>query len=84
MQQITDDLMSTPWQCTLGSRLRSHRLDKGLKLRELAQLANMYWIELDRYERGEQTPDLHKLYAIASHLDVTIHELLPPSLEDAS
>ncbi len=71
--------MSTPWQETLGSRLRAQRLEQGFKLRELAQLANRYWIELDRYERAEQTPDLHKLYALAKHLEISIHELLPAS-----
>lgn len=69
--------MSTHWQQTLGTRLRTHRLEQGLKLRELAQLANMYWIELDRYERAEQTPDLDKLYMLAKHLEISIHDLLP-------
>lgn len=74
--------MSTPWQLQLGENLQRLRNERGLKLRQLAQSANMYWIELDRYERGEQTPDLHKLYVLAGLLDVTVHELLPPHAEE--
>lgn len=74
--------MSTPWQIELGQKLHNLRMEQGLKLRELAQSANMYWIELDRYERGEQTPDLHKLYMIAEILNVSLHEILPPHAKE--
>lgn len=76
--------MSTPWQLQLGDNLQQLRQKKGFRLRQLAQAANMYWIELDRYERGEQTPDLHKLYALAEILDVTLYQLLPPTAAAAS
>ena len=69
--------MGTSWQITLGEKIQALRRTRGLDLRELAKRSNMYWIELDRYERGQQTPDLHKLYRLAAQLETDLHELLP-------
>ena len=45
-------------------------------------MARMYWIELERYERGEQIPTLDRLYRLAGLLGTTLYELVPPQAED--
>ena len=47
-------------------------------MRALAADARMYWIELDRYERATQEPNIERLYALAELLGTTIHDILPP------
>ncbi len=67
------------WRVETGHRLRRLRLERGLTLRALAADARMYWIELDRYERAMQEPNLERLYALADILDTDLHSILPPT-----
>ena len=66
------------WRVHTGNRLRTLRLERGLTLRELAADAQMYWIELDRYERATQEPNIERLYALAELLATDLHDILPP------
>lgn len=73
-------LTNTPrWREELGKNLRRLREERNMSVRQLAGEARMYWIELERYEDASQVPTLDRVYAIASCLDVTIHDLLPPN-----
>ena len=67
------------WREELGKNLRRLREERNMSVRQLAGEARMYWIELERYEDASQVPTLDRVYAIASCLDVTIHDLLPPN-----
>lgn len=67
-----------PWRLALAARLRELRQAQHLTVKSLAHQAGMYWIELERYEQAEQLPDISKLYVIASLLQTTLHDLLPP------
>ncbi len=66
------------WRVHTGNRLRALRLERGLTLRALAADARMYWIELDRYERATQEPNIERLYALAELLETDLHDILPP------
>ncbi len=72
---------STPTESsreTLGSSIRSTRMLKGLKLREVAQRASCSESLLSKIENGHASPSLAVLQRVADALQVSIATLLAP------
>ena len=61
---------------TLGKRIRQFRESAGLTQEELARAANIGRVTLIRLEKGEQSPRLKTLNAIAGALRIRVRELL--------
>ena len=77
------DPQAPPWQRHFARILRAEREAAGKSLRELAHDAGIYWVELMRYERAEQEPNIAHIYILADLLHTSIHRMLPanPHLE---
>jgi transcriptional regulator with XRE-family HTH domain len=60
---------------TLGWRLLRVRDDRGKSLRVIAELAGMSKATLSRIERGERSPILNELVALADALQISVSEL---------
>ena len=60
---------------TIGWRLRRVRDDRGKSLRVIAGLAGMNKTTLSRIERGERSPTLNELVALADALQISMSEL---------
>ena len=60
---------------TIGWRLRRVRDDRGKPLRVIAELAGMSKATLSRIERGERSPTLKELVALADALQISVSEL---------
>ena len=63
---------------SLGSSIRSTRILKGLKLRELAELASCSESMLSKLENSHTNPSLAVLQRIADGLQVSVATLLAP------
>jgi transcriptional regulator with XRE-family HTH domain/mannose-6-phosphate isomerase-like protein (cupin superfamily) len=59
----------------VGERLREHRTDAGMSLRELARQVGVSPSLISQIEHGKATPSVATLYAIVSTLDVSLDEL---------
>ena len=72
---------------SLGERLREARTKRGLSLRSVAQSLGVSASLISQVEIGKTQPSVQTLYALASHLGVSLDELvgLPagPAPEDA-
>jgi transcriptional regulator with XRE-family HTH domain len=72
----------------LGARLREARVNRGLSLRSVAQALGVSASLISQVEIGRTQPSVATLYAMASHLGVSLDELVgmpappepPPSL----
>lgn len=60
----------------LGSRLREVRLRRGLSLRSVAQELGVSASLISQVEIGKTQPSVSTLYALASHLGVSLDEIL--------
>jgi transcriptional regulator with XRE-family HTH domain len=60
----------------LGVQLRHARLVKGLRLKDLADLANCSESMISKIENNKSTPSLNTLHRIAKALDTSVAELL--------
>ena len=60
----------------LGVQLRHARLVKGLRLKDLADLANCSESMISKIENSKSTPSLNTLHRIARALDTSVAELL--------
>ncbi len=60
---------------TIGWRLRRVRDDRGKSLRVIAELAGMSKATLSRIERGERSPTLNEIVALADALQISVSEL---------
>jgi len=60
---------------TLGSLIRSTRLDKGLSLGQLASAVGRSSSTVRRWERGQSTPSSESLAAVATALDLDVESL---------
>lgn len=67
---------------TLGRRIRALRLERGLSLRSVAALAQVSPSLLSQIERGDASPSLVSLVAIADALVVRPGQLLDDPLAD--
>ena len=61
---------------TLGARLREARLQRGLSLRSVAQSLGVSASLVSQVEIGKTQPSVATLYAMASHLGVSLDDLL--------
>ncbi|QBE49072.1 helix-turn-helix domain-containing protein [Leucobacter triazinivorans] len=61
---------------SIGERLRSARLARRLSLRGVAQQLGVSASLISQVETGKTRPSVATLYALASHLDVSLDELL--------
>ena len=59
----------------VGERLREHRSDAGMSLRELARQVGVSPSLISQIEHGKATPSVATLYSIVSILDVSLDEL---------
>src|ERR1700761_9237839 len=64
-----------PLPAPVGERLREHRTDAGMSLRELARQVGVSPSLISQTEHGKATPSVATLYAIVSILDVSLDEL---------
>jgi transcriptional regulator with XRE-family HTH domain len=60
----------------IGERLRSHRLARGLSLRDLADRVGVSPSLISQIERGRANPSVSTLYALVAELDASLDELL--------
>lgn len=60
----------------IGGRLREARLERGLSLRSVAQALGVSASLISQVETGKTQPSVSTLYAIVSHLGVSMDELL--------
>ena len=61
---------------SLGDRLRQARTKRGLSLRSVAQALGVSASLISQVEIGKTQPSVSTLYALASHLGVSLDELL--------
>lgn len=63
-----------------GKRIREERLKLGLTQERLAEDVNLSTAYIGQIERGERTPTLENIVAIANRLGVTVDYLLSDSV----
>lgn len=67
---------------TLGERIKQHRQDKGLNMREFGELiGNASDSIVSRWERDVSIPKIKRLKLIADDMNITVTELLNGSDE---
>src|ERR1700760_2257162 len=59
----------------VGERLRAHRSEAGMSLRELARQVGVSPSLISQIEHGKATPSVATLYAIVSELGISLDEL---------
>jgi transcriptional regulator with XRE-family HTH domain/mannose-6-phosphate isomerase-like protein (cupin superfamily) len=64
-----------PLPAPVGERLRRHRTEAGMSLRELARQVGVSPSLISQIEHGKATPSVATLYSIVSTLDVSLDEL---------
>jgi transcriptional regulator with XRE-family HTH domain len=69
--------LNTSWE-VIGQRLRAARTAERMSVRELARRIAVSPSHVSQVERGIGAFSVPVLYAVASELDVSIHELLDP------
>lgn len=62
----------------LGERIRAHREEKGLTLKEIAQITGISYSYLCEIEKGLVLPSIRSLRKIASGLNVPLKDLMSP------
>lgn len=60
----------------IGSRLRDARLERGMSLRSVASALGVSASLISQVETGKTQPSVSTLYAIVTHLGISIDELL--------
>ncbi len=63
----------------LGERIRAYREEKGLSLKDLADLSGLSYSYLCEIEKGAVLPSIRGLKKIASSMDVPLKSLMSPS-----
>ena len=61
---------------TMGERLRMYRYRKNMTIKELAEIVNVTPATIRNYERDVTMPNINRLCAISSALDITINMLM--------
>ena len=61
---------------TIGQTMREHRMNAGLTMKKLADLAGVHPQTLGSYERDEATPGAFSLIALSEALGISIDEYL--------
>ena len=60
----------------IGDRIRERRKDRGYSQAELAEMANLNYVTISKYESGKVEPGAKALARIAAALGTTADELL--------
>ncbi|WP_423407969.1 helix-turn-helix domain-containing protein [Heyndrickxia sp. MSNUG] len=60
----------------IGQNIKNCRMRKGMSLEELALKSRVGTQTIERYESGEQTPNLQTILKISTVLDVPASELM--------
>lgn len=66
----------------IGNRLRQIRKDKGISLRELSELSGLSVSFLGNVEKGVNSPTVSSLWRICKALDITVFQLLGPTVNE--
>jgi transcriptional regulator with XRE-family HTH domain len=67
---------------SLADRLKTTRTNKKISQQQLAQLANVHYTNVGRYERGDAKPSADVLNRLANALEVSPDYLMNGTLED--
>ncbi len=67
---------------SLADRLKKVRTDKKLSQQQLAQMADVHYTNVGRYERGDAKPSADVLNKLATALEVSPDYLMNGTLED--
>lgn len=67
---------------SLAERIKEGRKNKKLSQQKLAELANVHYTNIGKYERGEATPSSSVLNRIAQALELSPDFLMNGTLED--
>lgn len=60
----------------IGERIRERRKERNLSQSELAELANLNYVTISKYESGKVEPGAKAIARIANALDISTDELL--------
>ena len=61
---------------TIGEQIRDARKKAGMKQSDLAEKLGVAVVTIGQYERGQRTPRLEQIRAIANALDVDVYDLI--------
>ena len=64
-----------------AARLRTIRMEKGAKQREVAEYLGVHLRTYQLYEEGKNEPSLAKLVALADYFQVTLDDLVGRNME---
>jgi transcriptional regulator with XRE-family HTH domain len=67
---------------SLADRLKNARKEKDLSQQELAELSNVHYSNIGRYERGDAKPSAEVLNRISQALDASPDYLINGTLQD--
>ena len=67
---------------SLATRLKQARKDKNLSQQELANISDVHYSNIGRYERGDAQPSAELLNRIAKALEVSPDFLMNGTIED--
>ncbi len=67
---------------TFADRLKDLRKKKGLSQNQLAELINVHFAQVSRYERGETKPNAEAMTKLAGALDTTVDYLMNGTSDD--
>ncbi len=67
---------------SLAERLKNSRTNKKLSQQKLAELANVHYTNVGRYERGDAKPSADVLNRLANALDVSPDFLMNGTIDD--
>jgi len=69
---------------TFAERLKELRKKKSISQAELANLIEVHFTQVSRYERGETKPNAQAMTKLAKVLDTTVDYLMSGSTDDAA
>ena len=78
---MSDETRPSRLPVAMGDRLRTARLARGWRLRELADRVGLSPSLISQIETGRAQPSVSSLYALATELDVSVDELLFPDAD---
>jgi len=67
---------------SLAERLKSTRTEKKISQQKLAEIANVHYTNVGRYERGDAKPSAEILNRLANALEVSPDYLMNGTLDD--
>lgn len=67
---------------SFASRLKELRKRKGISQNDLANLMQVHFTQVSRYERGETKPNAEAMAKLAKALDTTVDYLMTGTMEE--